>query len=333
MNTKSADPLAVPPVIAEVVRSGFVEGSHTGTVVGLAADGAVALSIGDPAAPVFPRSCNKPLQAVGMLRAGIDVDDRQLALIAASHSGLDEHVAIARSILTSVGLDERALANTPGLPVDEQASRALLAKGGEPDRLHQNCSGKHAGMLAACVAAGWPLSGYLDPDHPLQCVLRATVEELAGEEVEAVGVDGCGAPLFAVSLLGVARAFIALVQAAEGSSALRAALVTPSERVAVAMRAYPDVVGGPDRVVTRLMDGVPGLLSKDGAEGAFVAALPDGRAAAVKVADGASRAAGPVLVAALRALGVEASVLTDLATSPVYGGGRVVGEVRAVPLT
>jgi L-asparaginase II len=329
----STPPVATPTVIAEVVRSGFVEATHSGTVVGLAADGSVALSIGDPAAPVFPRSCNKPLQAVGMLRAGIDVDDRQLALIAASHSGLDEHVAIARSILASVGLDERALANTPGLPVDEQASRALIASGGGPDRLHQNCSGKHAGMLAACVAAGWPLSGYLDPDHPLQCVLRATVEELAGEEVEAVGVDGCGAPLFAVSLLGVARAFVALVRAAEGEPTMREPLVAPSQRVADAMRAHPDVVGGPDRVVTRLMHGVPGLLSKDGAEGAFVGALPDGRVVAVKVADGASRAAGPVFVDALRALGVDAPVFAELATSPVYGGGRVVGEVRAVPLS
>jgi L-asparaginase II len=319
-------------VIAEVVRSGFVEGIHTGTVVGIDADGAIALSVGDPSAPVFPRSCNKPLQAVGMLRAGIDVDDRQLALIAASHSGLDEHVAIARSILTGVGLDEQALANTPGLPVDEQASRALLASGGGPDRLHQNCSGKHAGMLAACIAAGWPLSGYLDPDHPLQCVLRGTVEELTGEEVEAIGVDGCGAPLFAVSLTGVARAFVELVRAAAGTSKHREALATPAGRVANAMRAHPEVVGGPDRAVTRLMRGVPGLLAKDGAEGAFVAALPDGRAAAVKVADGASRAAAPVLVAALRALGLDAAVFDELATTPIYGGGRVVGEVRAVPL-
>jgi L-asparaginase II len=316
-------------VIAEVVRSGFVEGIHTGTVVGLAADGAVALSVGGPASPVFPRSCNKPLQAVAMLRAGIDVDDRQLALIAASHSGLDEHVAIARSILASVGLDESALANTPGLPVDEQASRALLASGAGPDRLHQNCSGKHAGMLAACIAAGWPIFGYLDVDHPLQCVIRATVEELAGEEVEAIGVDGCGAPLFSLSLIGVARAFVALVRAGDGTSGLRDALVEPSRRVAAAMRAHPDVVGGPDRAVTRLMLGVPGLLAKDGAEGAFVAALPDGRAAAVKVADGASRAAAPVLVAALRALDVEAVVFDELATTPVYGGGRAVGEVRA----
>jgi L-asparaginase II len=320
-------------VIAEVVRSGFVEGAHTGTVVAVGADGAVVVSAGDPALPVFPRSCNKPLQAVAMLRAGIDVDDRQVALIAASHSGLDEHVAIARSILASIGLDEHALANTPGLPVDEQASRALLAGGGGPDRLHQNCSGKHAGMLAACIAAGWPLSGYLDVDHPLQCVIRGTVEELTGEEIEAIGVDGCGAPLFAVSLNGLTRAFVELVRAADGTSTQRAALVEPSKRVANAMRSHPAVVGGPERAVTRLMSGVPGLLAKDGAEGAFVAALPDGRAAAVKVADGASRAAAPVLVAALRALGVDAPVLDELATMPVYGGGRVVGEVRAVPLS
>lgn len=315
---------AAQPVIAEVVRSGFVEGVHTGTVLGLSADGSRSVVVGDVDAPLFPRSCNKPLQAAGMLRGGLDVDDRQLALVAASHSGLDEHVAIAQSILQRAGVDERSLANTPGLPVDESAARALLASGGGPDRLHQNCSGKHGGMLATCVAAGWPLSGYLDPDHPLQCLLRTTIEDAAAEEVDTVGVDGCGAPLFAITLAGLARAFVTLVAA--DASALPG-------RVAAAMRAHPDVVGGPDRAVTRLMRGVPGLLAKDGAEGAFVAALPDGRVAAVKVADGASRAAAPVLVAALRALGVDGDGFDTLASTPVLGGGRPVGEVRALPLS
>jgi L-asparaginase II len=178
-------------------------------------------------------------------------------------------------------------------------------------------------MLATCVAKGWPVAGYLAPEHPLQQAIRATIEELAGQRIEAVGVDGCGAPLFALSLRGLSRAFRALTQAEYG---------TPEHRVAAAMRAHPDVVGGPGRVVTRLMTGVPGLLAKDGAEGAFVAALPTGDVAAVKIADGASRAAGPVLVAALRTLGVDEPVLDELKTTPILGGGKPVGEVRvAIP--
>jgi L-asparaginase II len=178
-------------------------------------------------------------------------------------------------------------------------------------------------MLATCVAAGWPLDEYLDPEHPLQVEIRRAVTELAAEPVAAVGVDGCGAPLFALTLRGVARALRSVVLASTG---------TPEHRVATAMRAHPGVVGGPGRVVTRLMQGVPGLLAKDGAEGAFVAALPDGRAVAVKVSDGASRAAGPVLVAGLRRVGVIDEVLADLATGLVYGGGKVVGEVRPAGL-
>jgi L-asparaginase II len=310
---------AAPPVVAEVVRSGFVEGVHCGVVLAQRADGTVALALGDVAAAFFPRSCNKPLQAVAMVRAGLDVDDEQLAVVAASHSGSERHVALVLAILDGARLTSASLDNVVGLPVDEATARALLASGGQPDQLHQNCSGKHAGMLATCVAAGWPVDSYLSPDHPLQLAIRDTIEQLAAEPVSAVGVDGCGAPLFALSLNGLARAFRTLVQAAPGSA---------EHRVAAAMRANPDVVGGPERVVTRLMRGVPGLLAKDGAEGAFVAAVNDGSVAAVKIADGASRAAAPVLVAALRALGVDEPVLDELATTPIFGGGKPVGEVR-----
>jgi L-asparaginase II len=310
---------AAPPVVAEVVRSGFVEGVHCGVVLAQRADGAVALAVGDVAAAVFPRSCNKPLQAVAMVRAGLDIDDEQLAVVAASHSGSERHVALVLAILDGARLTSASLGNTVGLPVDEATAHALLASGGRPDQLHQNCSGKHAGMLATCVAAGWPVDSYLSPDHPLQLAIRDTIEQLAAEPVSAIGVDGCGAPLFALSLNGLVHAFRALVQAAPGSA---------EHRVAAAMRANPDVVGGPERVVTRLMLGVPGLLAKDGAEGAFVAAMNDGGVAAVKIADGASRAAAPVLVAALRELGVDEPVLDELATTPVSGGGKPVGEVR-----
>jgi L-asparaginase II len=308
------------PVVAEVVRSGFVEGRHHGAVVALRPDGGTAFAVGEVAAPVFPRSSNKPMQAVAVLRAGLDLAPDLLALVAASHSGEPAHVERVRRMLADAGLDTSALQNTPDLPLDVAAARAHLRAGGEPDALHQNCSGKHAGMLAACVRAGWSIEDYRDVDHPLQRLVRATVEEAAGEPVAAVGVDGCGAPLLAISLLGLARAFRWLVLAADG---------TPQRRVADAMRAHPELVGGTGRDVTALMSGLPGCLAKDGAEGVYAAALPDGTAVAVKIADGASRARAPVLVAALRRLGVDAPVLAELAETPVLGHGEPVGAVRA----
>jgi L-asparaginase II len=311
------------PVLAEVVRSGFVESVHAGSVVALGRDRAVVVRGGTPQAPVFPRSAVKPLQVVGLLRAGLDWADVDLAVAAASHSGEPVHVARVRAALRRAGLTEDALRNTPDLPLDEATAWAHIRGGGERDRVHQNCSGKHAAMLATAVARGWPIDGYLDPDHPVQRAVRAAVEDLAGERVAHVGVDGCGAPLFAISLVALARAFARLVAARPD---------TPERRVADAMRAWPELVGGRDRDVTRLIRRVPGLLAKDGAEAVFAAATPDGDAVALKVADGGQRARVPVLVAALRALGVDAPVLDELARRPVHGGERVVGEVRARPL-
>ena len=178
-----------------------------------------------------------------------------------------------------------------------------------------NCSGKHAAMLLTCRANDWPAKGYLMPDHPLQQGLRHTVEDLADEPVTAVGVDGCGAPLFAFSLLGVARAYRRIATAADG----------PERAVADAMRAQPHLVAGTGRLATRLMTAVPGLIAKDGAEGVFAAALPDGPSVAVKIDDGAPRAAERAVVAALRAVGVDQPELT---TAPVLGGGEPVGAIR-----
>ncbi|MFL6140198.1 MAG: asparaginase [Frankiaceae bacterium] len=308
------------PVVAEVVRSGFTEGRHHGAVVALRPDGGIAFAIGDVGAPVFPRSSNKPMQAVAVLRAGVDLPPDLLALVAASHSGEPVHVEGVRRILAGAGVHESVLQNTPDLPLDVESAHALLRAGGKPDPLHQNCSGKHAGMLAACVCAGWPVADYRDADHPLQRLVREVVEEAAGETVGATGVDGCGAPLFAISLAGLARAFRWLVLAPAG---------TPQRRVADAMRAHPELVGGTGRDVTALMAGLPGCVAKDGAEGVYAAAMPDGSAVAVKIADGASRARVPVMVAALRRLGVDAPVLAELAETPVLGHGRPVGAVRA----
>jgi L-asparaginase II len=190
-----------------------------------------------------------------------------------------------------------------------------------------NCSGKHAAMLATCAAARWPTGGYLDPDHPLQRAIRRTVEHLSGEQAATVGVDGCGAPLFALSLTGLARAFATMVRAEPGSA---------ERRVADAMRAYPDWTSGTNRPENALMEAVPGLLLKSGAEGVIAFALPDGHAAAVKIEDGAARALPAVTVALLRRLGVGSTIGADVAaldlvaSVPVLGGGRAVGQIRPI---
>jgi L-asparaginase II len=320
------------PVLAQVVRSGRTESIHRGAIVAVGPDGSPLSTDAGPAhagavdTPMFPRSSNKPMQAATMLRCGLDLDGKLLALAAASHSGEDFHVAGVREILAGAGLTEDALQCPPDLPLDEQAQRRLLRARGKPDRVHMNCSGKHAAMLATCVAAGWPTASYTDPGHPLQAEIRQAIERLAGEPVAAVGVDGCGAPLFAISLTGLARAFSALVRANPG---------TPERRVADAMRAHPDWTSGTTRPERALMEAVSGLLLKSGAEGVEALALADGRAAAFKIDDGAARARPAVTVALLRALGAgddpaaDQDTLDELARLPVLGGGRVIGEVRA----
>ncbi|MGV4981133.1 asparaginase [Streptomyces sp. NRAIS4] len=309
------------PVLAEVVRSGFVEGRHRGSVVLLAADGSVELAIGDVTSPVFPRSSNKPMQAAGVLRAGLDLGGERLALAAASHSGEPFHRDLVRAMLREHGLTPEQLRCPPALPLDQEEQEAYLAAGGRRERVAMNCSGKHTAMLAAAALRGWPLESYPDPDHPLQRLIRTVVEETAGEPVAAVGVDGCGAPLLAISLTGLARAFRSFVLAAPG---------TPERRVADAMRAHPEYVAGTRRHDTWLMRGIPGALSKVGAEAVQALALPDGRSLALKIQDGGVRALGPVLARALRLSGVTAPVVDRVGCAPVLGGGGAVGEVRAV---
>ncbi|HWC35221.1 MAG TPA: asparaginase [Mycobacteriales bacterium] len=306
------------PVLAEVVRGGFVEGHHRGAVIVLrGAD--VVFAAGPTDVPMLPRSAAKPLQATGMIECGLAVDASQLALVCGSHTGQQMHVDGVRGLLASVGLDESALDNTPSMPGDSKARRARTIAGEGPARITHSCSGKHAGMLATCVAAGWPTSGYRSFDHPLQLRLRETVARLTGDEVTATLVDGCGAPLFAVTLAGLARAFSAVATAAG---------TTGPGRCADAMRLHPELVAGDGHVTTRLMQAVPGLIAKDGAEGVYAVAFPDGVAAAVKIDDGASRAQLPVLVAALRHCGISDPAFDDAGHVAVLGHGEPVGEIR-----
>jgi len=304
------------PVLAEVVRSGYVEGSHTGSVLVVDASGGTVLALGDVDRPIFPRSSNKPLQASALLLAGWrPAGDDETALATSSHSGEEVHLGVVRRMLADAGLAETDLQCPPMLPLDEKAAHALLARGEVATRLTMNCSGKHAAMLACCVTNGWPTASYRDREHPVQRAIQATVEDMAGEQVAHVAVDGCGAPQHALSLRGLAHGFTALVR--------------EQPQVCNAMRTYPLLVGGTGRDVSVLMQTVPGLVAKDGAEGVYAVALADGSAVTLKISDGAARARTPVLVAALAALGVTG--LEALATTPVLGGGKVVGEVRASP--
>jgi len=312
-------------VVVELVRSGIVEGRHHGTVIATDADGELSWAVGDADAVLLPRSCNKPLQAAAMVRAGLDLPPHLLALAAASHSGEDFHVDGVREILGRAGLDETALRNPTDWPLDREQERALVRAGGAPTRVHMNCSGKHAAMLLTCVVNRWPLDGYLQPAHPLQAHIRAVFAELTGAPVGHDAVDGCGAPLLGTSALGLARAFRALVVSEPAS---------PEGRVAAAIAAHPTYVSGSRRDEVRFLRALPGAIGKFGAEGCHVLALPDGRAFVVKIDDGGDRARPIALAAALERSGVlaeqgvDAEALRTLARADLAGGSAVVGEIR-----
>jgi L-asparaginase II len=318
--------MPAPVVVAEIVRSGFVEGHHYGSVVVLAQDGSVEWSLGDVESQILPRSCNKPVQALAMVREGLGLDGELLALAAASHSGEPFHLEGARKILADAGLDESALQTPPDYPIDDEAREEFIREGNSKSAIAMNCSGKHAAMLATCVANRWDTGSYLDPDHPLQLAIKKTFAELTGEPVGTVAVDGCGAPLLSTSLTGLARAFRTLATADSG----------PERRVADAIRAHPQYTSGTRRDEARLLRAVPGAIGKAGAESCYAVALADGRAVALKTDDGAARVRPVLMAAALQRMGVpdEAGVdgETVRATGvfPTLGGGRPVGSIRAL---
>lgn len=306
-------------VIAEVWRNDLAESVHHGSVVGLTGDGSIAFTVGQPDVLTYPRSSLKPIQGLAMVRNGLDLKDELLALACASHPGEAFHIDGARRILAGAGLTPHDLQCTPALPGHEASRFALVAAGTRPAPLYMNCSGKHSAMLATCVRNGWPTVNYRDPGHPLQVAIRQTVQELSGEQVDKIGVDGCGAPLFGTSLIGLARAFHQLAIAVDG---------TEEHQIRTAMSSYPEWVGGTGSEVAALMRAVPGAVAKDGAEGVYAIGLPDGRAVTLKIADGSPRARSVVMVAALRRLGVDADGLRELAEAPVLGHGEPVGAVR-----
>jgi L-asparaginase II len=287
----------------------------------LGAGGELIFAAGAVDRPTLPRSSNKPVQATALLAAGWSPSSQaELAIGAGSHSGEDRHRELAASMLSAVGLGVDDLGCPPALPQHEATKAEWLVADRKPDRLAMNCSGKHAAMLAACVAAGWPTGGYLSRDHPLQQAIEVRLAEAAGERVSAVVVDGCGAPQHALSLTGLARSVLSLVEAPEGSR---------DRSVADAMRAEPWFVAGTGREDTDLMRAVPGLLVKGGADGVHVAAVAGRGAVALKLDDGGERGRAPALCAGLLHLGLPSDVLAPWLQTPVSGGDGVVGEVRS----
>jgi L-asparaginase II len=300
-------------ILAEITRSGVVESVHTGHLVMLNSDGSVHLTKGDPTQLTYPRSTIKSIQTSAMIRSGLKLEPRLLALASASHSGAAMHQEGALEILATVGLGEKDLQNAKDKPLGQEERRAWGNQ--EPTRLAMNCSGKHSGMLATCVAAGWPTANYLDPAHPLQVAIKKELENLSGEEVSLTSADGCGAPLFLFSLHGLARAMRAITISTDPIH----------QSVVQACRDFPEMVAGEKRLTTRLMLEVPGLFMKEGAEGVEVATLADGRSIVFKVSDGSERPFETLMVAALAEFGISVKDTTE----PVYGGSEVIGSIRA----
>jgi len=309
-----------PAVLATYTRSGFREGVHLGHAVVVGPDGVLRAAWGDPDHVFFPRSTNKLAQAVAMVRQGLDLPPHLLALSASSHAGERVHLSGVREILDRAGLDESALQTPDDYPIDPAERDTWIAEHREPMPIAMNCSGKHAAMLATSVLNGWPTDSYRDPEHPLQLAIRWQVEALAGEAVEHVGVDGCGAPVLSLTMTGLARTF---------SHAVLDEPESPACRVVTAMRDFPDFVGGARLETSMFMKAVPGLVAKDGAEGVYGAALPDGTGIAIKVEDGAARARQVALAAILVSLGADRDALEPLLTVPLLGGGTPVGVVAS----
>ncbi len=298
-------------ILATVTRGGIAESLHLGHLIVLNADGSTYLSKGSPDLPIFPRSAVKSLQASAMLKAGLVVSDEELAIICASHSGAQSHIDLITKMLEKRDVPISALKNAVDKPLGEKEKITWGEK--IASQLAQNCSGKHAGMLITCQQNGWDMKTYLDLDHPLQVAIKNEIEELSGEKVGVVSIDGCGAPLFAISLTGLAMSISNLVKSNEADH----------KHIVTACTTYPELVAGEGRLTTRMMRTVPGLFMKEGAEGIEVCALADGRVIAIKIIDGSWRPVAPIIMEIFKRWGV---VMSDESVK-IYGGANVIGEV------
>ena len=315
-----------PVPLASVARSGMEESVHAGDVAVVDADGDLVAFAGDADRLLFARSSMKPLQATMSLScARLDFTDREVAVMCASHNAEAVHLEAVRSLLARAGVPEEALQCPSVRPWDEEAAAAHPEK--RP--INSDCSGKHAGMLAACRTQGWPLESYRDPTHALQRQIVDAVLAVTGSDSVRVGVDGCGVPVHGMPLRRMAMIYARL-----GTPKRWGTLEPHVRRVVGAMRAEPYMVAGRDRPDTALMEATSNVIAKGGAEGLFCAAVLDqGLGVAVKVRDGSHRAAGPALIHALRLQGTlddaQLERLRPFSRPPVLGGGQPVGEISA----
>lgn len=314
--------------LAVVERSGFVESRHAGAAIVISPEGEVIRTLGNPDALFLPRSSLKPLQAVACITAGADLVGEQLAMSTASHVGTDRHVDVVREILAAGGLTEDALACPPAWPGDTATRDELVREHGAPARVRMNCSGKHAAMLRACVATGWPTEGYLDQSHPLQVHIREVVERLTGERIAHTSVDGCGAPVHALTLTGLARGIHRIGTASDRSPF---ALHRVAGSLVHAVKDSPWTIEGPGRPDTIAIETL-GVFAKGGAEGVMVMVAPNGTTVATKMLDGAARASTIVAATLLARAGAlsdaDLAALTAALPLAVLGGGNDVGMIR-----
>lgn len=314
--------------LAVVERSGFVESRHAGAAVVLSSDGDVIAQYGNPDALILPRSSLKPLQAIACLTAGAVLEGEQLAMSTASHSGTDRHAGVVRDMLTEGGLTEDHLACPPAWPSDTATRDDMVREHGQQARIRMNCSGKHAAMLRACVATGWPTDGYLDAAHPLQAHIRDVIERLTGEKVAHLAIDGCGAPVYALTLTGLTRAIHRVGTASDRSPF---ALHRVAGSLVRAVRENPWTIEGPGRPDTIAIEKL-GVFTKGGAEGVMVMVAPDGTTVGLKMLDGAARASTIVAATLLSRAGAlsdaDVATLAEALPLTVLGGGDVVGHVR-----
>ncbi len=314
--------------LAKLERNGLIESRHLGAAVVVRATGVnsgveTVRSLGDVDALVYPRSSLKPFQAITVLRSGVSLDGAQLVLASASHSGTPAHVEVVNELLERAGLTEDDLQCPISWPGDPEAA-AIARTSGKQRRVTMNCSGKHAAFLLACVENGWSTSNYLDPQHPLQLAVRATIEEFLGEPVGHVGVDGCGAPLFAVTLRGLAASFSRLARGMNATGP-----DDDAARITAAIRENAWAIDGPGRANTVVIDEL-GLVCKGGAEGVIAMGAADGTAVALKSLDGSHRITTLVALTLLAEAGAipqaDAERVSDLTTEKVLGGGVTVGH-------
>lgn len=320
------------PVLVELTRGGLVESVHTGALVVCRPNGEVVAAVGDLARPIFPRSAVKSMQAIPLIESGAadhyGFGACEIAIACASHSGTPAHADLAASMLARARLDVAALACGAHEPIHEASAKAMFKAGEKPSALHNNCSGKHSGMVCTCAHCGDPVAGYLDIDHPHQQRIAKVLADFCGDgfDIRRYGIDGCSAPNWAVPLKNLAKAFAQIVSG-DGLSQTRR---TACERITAACMAHPDMVAGPGRMDTEAMGALGNkVFMKTGAEGVYCGGFPDlGIGFALKIDDGTKRASEAVAAGLIhRALGT--SVWSGNALGPMTNWvGTATGETR-----